>query len=104
MHIEIHNYQFQVLLAPQACPTDAHRDKKYFCVCSRTTISLNVGQLVLACPLLQGISSLADSSQSQSLGISDLLHHPEGRSIQHTLFFTPSFQSLIVKGHNHTLT
>lgn len=104
MPIEIHNDQFQVLLAPLAHPTDAYRNKKYFCVCSRTTVSLKAGQFVLACPLFWGISSLANPLLSESLRISDPVRHSEGRSIQYTVFYTPSLQPLIMKGHNHSLT
>lgn len=81
---KINNYQLQVLLLPPVHPTDACRNKEYFCVCSGTTISLKVEHLVLACLLLQVFPSLTDPSLSKSLGISHLVHHPEDRSIHCT--------------------
>lgn len=66
MPIEIHNYQFQVLLASSTC-LKMHRKPISVSV---SLLSLKVRQLVLACSLLQGVSSLTDPSLSKSIRIS----------------------------------
>lgn len=66
------------------------------------SVPLKAEQLVLACLLLHVFSPLTDPSLSNSLGTSNLVHHPEERSIHRT--FSPlSLQFLTMKGHNCSL-
>jgi len=56
--------------------------------------SLKAGQLALAYPFLPSISYLIDPSLSKSLGISDVMFHPE-EFTQHMVFF-PSLKSTAI--------
>lgn len=94
---KVNNYQFQVLLVPPTHPTDACRNKKYFCVYSIKGRATCAG---LSSP--SGLFIPYRPFPQHSLGTSNLVHHPEDRSIHRT--FSPlSLQFLIMKMYNCSL-